>query len=124
MKHLLLLTLLASSFAANAMLITNNYGRDSFCAQMDESGITATCYVISTTTSLPTMIVEGQEMDLNSDEASMRLMAEANSDVEPVIATKIASDLNVSVQDVLAKTLELSALGDVTVSAVKSELSK
>jgi len=87
MKKLLLLSLLVSAFSAQAsiMVQNQNYG---FCGS-SPSDMRALCYTVSTTTSLPTLIVEDVEIDLNSPEAQERLEAEMRGDIEPVLLNQL-----------------------------------
>lgn len=124
MKHILLLALLCTSFTASAIIVKAGTGVELFCNGKQAGTIDPMCYMMSTTTSLPTLIIEGQEMDLNSDEASMRLVAEAHGDAGPVLSHRIASDLNISVEDVLTQTATLSSQGDISVAQIVSSLQK
>jgi len=96
MKKLIALSLLASTLSAQADLtkpmsstmeacrkISTNYGYSIALSEI------LMCSV-STTTSLPTILIEGIEIDLNSPEAQERLEAELNGDLEPMILEQMA----------------------------------
>lgn len=110
-KNLLSLTLLLNLSVANAAIITGD-DSDPFnaanCSILVSNAFECAVDTLLTTTSLPTIIIDSQELDLNSKEASLRLVAEANGDVEPVMAEKIAQDQGKSTEEILSKVRELS----------------
>jgi len=95
MKKILLLSLLASAFSAQAAIVIKD-NREFFCKNdypyrhlESPDPLQGACFAISTTTSLPTLIVEGVEIDLNSPEAQERLEAEMRGDIEPVLLNQL-----------------------------------
>ena len=130
MKKLLLAVTLLSSFTAFGMVMEDGdlscndnptaYHQSTFA---DAFTITSNC-AISTTISLPTLLIEGQEMDLQTEEASMRLVAEANGDLNPELLAVIANETNVEIDTVADVVLELDHFGQATVINVMSELSQ
>ena len=99
MKNLLLITFLGSVFSVQAAVfeLVDYPGYDqgdphTYCHQNYNQGLSeyiAPCYVISTTTSLPTLIIDGVEVDLNSPESKERLEAELRGDIEPVLLNQL-----------------------------------
>lgn len=112
MKKLIGTILLLSSLSGHAFLLD---GRTSACSNeygMEEGA----CFLGVTTTSLPTMIVDGQETSLDSEAAMSALIAELATDgSETPILDQIAATLEVereaviqSVTNILADEQELS----------------
>lgn len=56
----------------------------------------------STTTSFPTLIVLDSQVDFSSSESKNRLLAEANGDADALLIPKLASELKVSNNDIMA----------------------
>jgi len=78
---------------------------------------------VEITVSLPTLLIEGQEMDLNSQEANARLELEANGLAEKQLISLIAKGANTTAKVVVAEILQLQNAGqEVSVEAVLSSL--
>jgi len=60
------------------------------------------CLVASTTTSLPTLIVDDVASDIDSQEIKERIYAELRGDLEPVILQKFADENNLTVNELKA----------------------
>jgi len=88
MKKLFLLCLVTMTVNSYAMIINPPVPACVFPSS-GEITLEAACYIISTTTSLPTLIVEGVEIDLNSPEAQERLEAEMRGDIEPILLNQL-----------------------------------
>jgi len=86
MKKIFLSLLLISTFSAQAVIIHDPI---MYTCNDSEDDLVGFCFVISTTTSLPTLIVEGVEIDLNTPEAKERLEAELRGDIEPVLLNQL-----------------------------------
>jgi len=87
MKKIICFCLLVSAISSQASVMVQNNKKD-FCRNNVFEAV-GLCYTISTTTSLPTLIVEGVEVDLNSPEAQERLEAEMRGDIEPVLLNEL-----------------------------------
>lgn len=126
MKKLLTFTLAVASLSSFAFIYRAGDMSKMSCSRefRDEGGAAQTlACLVTTTTSLPTMIVEGQEMDLNSDEASIRLVTEAHGDAEEQVSSRIAADAGVSVEAVMDTVKSMEAQGmEVSVKAVLTAL--
>ncbi len=72
----------------------------------------AICYSVFSTFSLPTMLVDGESMDLDSAETAERLLVEARGDADPVILSTIASQLNVPTEQVKATVNDMAGKGE------------
>jgi len=84
-----------------------------------------TCQYLLLTTSLPTMLIGGAQVDLNSAAATERLSAEAHQLADPVISTALAEKAGVSVEEIGAQVLLLESQGkDASAAAVIQSLSK
>ncbi len=104
-RALTLALLCLNAPSAHAFIMTGStysYG----CAQHD-----AGCNALMTTTSLPTVIVGGTEMDMTSPEASDRLSAEAHGMADPVIVTHIARNTGSDVDTVIQTVIQIESQG-------------
>ena len=125
MKRLLILGALISSLSAHAYLREEELS----CTDIDDGssdfvdafGDLLFCSV-STTISLPTVVVEGQELNLNTVEADFRLLAEANEDVEAELSTMIAETFGVSLDEVFFVVKKLDEMNKLTVANVAQSL--
>ncbi len=114
MKQLFTLAALVLSVNAFAFIINEGNTARMSCNREFRaagSGVQGLACLASTMTSLPTMIIEGQEMDLNTQESSLRLLAEAQGNLEPALLSLIAEDLKLSVEDVQERVLALNDAG-------------
>ena len=110
MKNVLMLGLLIGSFSAQAFVIVGGEVGRMSCSREFRTGGQGFACLVSTITSLPTVVIEGQDLDVNSDEASFRLVAEANGNAEPQLIAHIAAEMNVSTEEVAAQVLRLQAM--------------
>lgn len=77
------------------------------------------------TTSFPTLLIDGQEVDLGSQEANARLGLEAQGLVDKQIITVIAADTNLPVEVITAHILQMKSQGiEVSVESVLTSLAK
>jgi len=96
-QAMVLAVLTVSSLNAQA-LITG--GRE--CANSSGIEDSGKC-TLMTTTSLPTMIVDGQAYDLNTQESDARLVVEAYGHAELVLIGQLAQELQVSEARIVAE---------------------
>ena len=119
MKKIILVLTLGLSLNAHALIMTGETtifdGYDCSLHQgYGYSGNNPACVAMVSTTSvptnLPTILVEGNEMDLNSNDANERLQAELDGVAQPVLLNTIATDANISVQEVRTKATSLKVV--------------
>lgn len=126
MKNVLMLGLLIGSFSAQAfVIVAGETGRMSCSREFRSNGPAAQGFacLVSTVTSLPTVVIEGQDLDVNSNEASFRLVAEANGNAEPQLIAHIAAEMNVSSEEVAAQVLRLQEMNaEISVLSVVQSL--
>lgn len=112
------LVLFASS--AHAVIMHGQYSSYDMGCNMN-----VFCDTMATTFSFPTVLVEGESMDMSSPQASERLMAEANGDVEPVLSSVIADRVKSSVEVVKATALQMHAAGEaISAAAIAAKLAQ
>ena len=115
MTWMLLVVLVMSQTAGAAVFNQGKFAKKG-CGKGEIPGrlggvITPLCYTFAITTWSPTMIVDGQELSLESSEAAERLEVEARGDVDPVISSTIAVQLNISTDKVKSLILDLIEKG-------------
>lgn len=88
--------------------------------RVDGGAVQAFACLASTITSLPTVIIEGQELDLDSYEADYRLVAEYNGNTDTTqLIDFIADNLATSQEQVVSYMAKLDANGEnITVEKV------
>jgi hypothetical protein len=130
MKHVLLFLLTLTALKSQALMVNRGESNtlDNCWEGRTISGYKgywgsydAICYMTMSSISLPTILVEGQSLDLNSDEASDRLSAEVEGTVQPVLLNQIAKANNLSLQVVREVAAGLS---DLTLKNLVLSLSK
>ena len=105
MKKLIALCLLASTLSAQAYIIKPMSSTIEACASINSDYGYSIALIsilqcsVFTTTSLPTILIEGVEIDLNSPEAQERLEAELNGDLEPMILEQMAIQKGMTTED-------------------------
>lgn len=96
-QALVLAVVTVGSLNAQALIVGG--GECSNPSGFDASGL---C-VVMTTTMLPTMIVDGQAYDLNTQESDARLVVEAYGHAELVLIGQLAQELQVSEARIVAE---------------------
>lgn len=122
-KSLLVMLAMGLSLNANALILNEgDSGTLKICRVSAWSNdVDGACAIFSTVVSLPTIIVEGQDLDLNSTDADGRLMAELDGAAQPVLLDVIAKDSGKSMEEVRAKAMNLK---DLSVRSLVIEMHK
>ena len=90
MKKIIWLCLIVSTLSAQAAILSEGNPQNIFCGSYTvDREFRGFCFTVSTTSSLPTLIVDGVEIDLNSPEAQERLEAEMRGDIEPILINQL-----------------------------------
>lgn len=87
------------------------------------TGWSGSCLVTSTAVSLPTLIVEGTEVDFSAEDTQAQLIAEASENAEPILVSAIAEKLQARNDKVSAAILGLHATGQaITIESIAEAL--
>ena len=125
MKKLLGIVFVLLSVQASAYLLTDRSTFENVCYEIsdDEMG-GAVCTMTSSTTSFPTMAIEGQDQSINSVEVLTKVIEERKLSSEEATSTQSVADyFSVEVQDVQAVVEDLyTGNRDITLESIKSEL--
>jgi|GEM_PF-1046806 len=108
MKMLLTLAILTTSFSSFALIAQGGDTNKMMCSrEFRASDIKPLACLVTTTTSLPTVLIDSVELDLNSAEASERLLAEAHNDASSELTDIIAHELNAHSETIKEAVLKL-----------------
>lgn len=90
------MSLVLSALNSNAMIVGSRQ-----CLDNDSIEDSMLCTML-TMSSLPTMIIDGQAVDLNTQEADARLIVEAYGNADRVLIAKLASELQVPQEKIVS----------------------
>jgi|GEM_PF-3419611 len=96
----LLIAILSSASVFPVILGNPN---DLLCVSKVDARNRDFCLLVSTTTSLPTLVIQGVELESDSAEIKERIQAELNEDVEPVLLLELAEQNEMSLQELKLK---------------------
>jgi len=104
MKKILILSILTMTLNANAMI---SDGVEKTLKNLGDAGEFS---FITTTFSLPTILIADSTIDLNSLEAQERLEAEIRGDIEPVLLEQIAIENHLTIDEIKDQLSEYTHL--------------
>ncbi len=109
-KWIVSLFVMIAGIQAHAAIANDGFSRtqQEHCGYNSEA--TGACMISIWSVSWPSITVEGQNMDLNSPEASDRLVAEVDGVVQPVLLSRIAKDNHLELEKVMAVAASLPDL--------------
>lgn len=110
-QMILVVALMLASLSADAAILNGSAWLRSNCHK------DAFCQTMSLVFSLPTVIVDGQDMDIDSQEASQRYVVEAAGDADPVLITHLSESTQFSVADITSAIQALNAQGAVVTAS-------
>lgn len=114
-----------SNYASAAIMMAAS-GSDVSCNYVHAKGCNAADY-ISTTTSLPTVLIMDSEAEVNlsSPEVQARLLAEARGDAEVFLIPGLSRELNVSIEILKSAILFTDASSEeLTVENIQTNLQR
>lgn len=95
-KSLILASVIMTSLQANALIVGGGE-----CARPSGFDASAMCWML-TMSSLPTMLIDGQAVDLNTEEADARLIVEAYGHADRVLIARLSTELKIAQEKIVA----------------------